>query len=204
MVLHKAGLALGLALAVPVVASAVTVNELRAQIEDLLRQVRILQQQLVNQGEMSASEQNPFCLILERTLLRGSLGDDVTRLQRVLVTDSSIYPEGKVTGYFGPLTERAVARLQVRVGITGGDGIVGPRTRAFFRNACVQVLPTAYSTQPTPAPPPAVPEFPPVSAEERQETVSPDTTPVSSRIQLPPTANFISVTTEQSTPNLRQ
>ena len=61
----------------------------------------------------------------------------VTTLQSDLSGDSSIYPEKLVTGYFGPLTQKAVQRFQAKYGIvnsgtpsTTGYGRVGPKTRA--------------------------------------------------------------------------
>ena len=65
----------------------------------------------------------------KKALALGSEGDDVTQLQELLAEDGDIYPEGKVTGYFGPLTEKAVKRYQEKYGIDQ-VGIVGPQTRA--------------------------------------------------------------------------
>ena len=63
--------------------------------------------------------------------------NDVRRLQTLLATDKSIYPEGLITGYFGPLTYQAVGRLQVVNHIIDSDdsgfGIVGPLTRALLQ-----------------------------------------------------------------------
>lgn len=77
--------------------------------------------------------QGPF---LEKTLKRGSSGDEVRMLQIFLAELPGIYPEGLVTGYFGVLTEAAVKRFQARHNIVSsgiaamtGYGIVGPRTR---------------------------------------------------------------------------
>lgn len=42
----------------------------------------------------------------------GSSGDSVTRLQQILARDSSVYPEGLITGYFGELTEAALKKFQ--------------------------------------------------------------------------------------------
>lgn len=67
----------------------------------------------------------------------GERNGDVTSLQQFLAADVSVYPEGLVTGYFGPLTRAAVQRYQCKQGIvcggtagTTGYGRVGPRTLA--------------------------------------------------------------------------
>ena len=62
-------------------------------------------------------------------LSKGTTNNDVTRLQQLLASDKLIYPEGLVTGYFGPATERAVKRFQAKYGIDQ-VGRVGPATRA--------------------------------------------------------------------------
>lgn len=65
----------------------------------------------------------------------GDTGSEVSELQTFLASDSSIYPEALVTGYFGTLTQRAVERYQCAKGIvcsgtptTTGYGRVGPTT----------------------------------------------------------------------------
>ncbi len=62
-------------------------------------------------------------------LSKGSEGTQVSQLQAYLAGDPAIYPEGKITGYFGALTEQAVKRFQAKYGITQ-LGRVGPATRA--------------------------------------------------------------------------
>lgn len=63
----------------------------------------------------------------------GSAGPNVSLLQRLLVLEDEripgIYPEKIVSGYFGPLTKRAVARLQARNGIVPQSGYFGPLTK---------------------------------------------------------------------------
>ncbi len=63
------------------------------------------------------------------SLSLGSTGTDVTTLQTYLSSDSTLYPEGLVTGYYGTLTQAAVTRFQARYGISQ-TGTVGPITRA--------------------------------------------------------------------------
>ncbi len=68
----------------------------------------------------------------KNALQLGSQGDEVTQLQEFLASDLSIYPEGQITGYFGPLTEKAVKRYQEKYGIDQ-VGIVGPQTRSMMQ-----------------------------------------------------------------------
>lgn len=64
---------------------------------------------------------------IRHTLKRKSTGNDVKLLQQFLRVYGA-YPEGLVTGYFGPLTEEAVKRFQRRESIDP-VGIAGPKTR---------------------------------------------------------------------------
>ncbi|MEK7585241.1 MAG: peptidoglycan-binding protein [Patescibacteria group bacterium] len=63
----------------------------------------------------------------------GSSGSEVTELQQFLATNSLIYPEGMVTGHFGPLTQAAVVQFQVAYDIPQ-VGRVGPMTQAKINN----------------------------------------------------------------------
>lgn len=59
----------------------------------------------------------------------GATGQEVRNLQTFLASDPSIYPQGLVTGYFGPLTRSAVMNFQSVYGISQ-VGRVGPQTLA--------------------------------------------------------------------------
>lgn len=70
-----------------------------------------------------------------KDLGKGSRSDDVKRLQQLLASDKSIYPDGTVSGYFGPLTVKAVTQFQLKYGVIKssketGAGRLGPKTRA--------------------------------------------------------------------------
>ncbi len=97
---------------------------------------------------------------LTRSLDLGMSGSDVSSLQTYLSTDSSIYPSGLVTGYYGQLTKAAIERFQTAKGIVSsgtpastGYGRVGPATRAALNQAMGGVVintgesaPSIYST----------------------------------------------------------
>ena len=80
---------------------------------------------------VSTEEQNIEIPKLTKTLFLGSKGEDVRNLQEYLAKDKKIYPEGLITGYFGPLTKLAVKRWQKKHGIEPA-GIVGPKTMTKF------------------------------------------------------------------------
>lgn len=67
--------------------------------------------------------------LLTRQLEQGMAGNDVSTLQTFLASDITIYPQGLVTGYFGPLTFSAVSNFQSQNGILR-VGRVGPITLA--------------------------------------------------------------------------
>ena len=67
----------------------------------------------------------------------GASGAQVSTLQTFLAADTTVYPEGLVTGYYGALTVAAVQRYQCKNGIvcsgtaaSTGYGNVGPATLA--------------------------------------------------------------------------
>lgn len=108
------------------------IENIRQQIEVLRTQILGLQEQLTSlqkaKGEVKETvEEIKATLRLARQLWRGVSNEDVTLLQEVLATDPEIYPAGLITGYFGPLTERAVKKFQKAMGVEE-VGVVGPKT----------------------------------------------------------------------------
>ena len=82
---------------------------------------------------MFGSVSSAYADMLTRQLQVGMSGADVSSLQAFLALDTSIYPQGLVTGYFGPLTFAAVSNFQTRNGISA-VGRVGPITLAAINS----------------------------------------------------------------------
>lgn len=99
------------AVVVPSAQATTTSNEaMIEQIKVLMAKVEELQKQLATiRGEVKS--------LIKENLAEGMTDADITKLQELLATDPTIYPEGKKTGYFGPLTREAVKRFQARHGL---------------------------------------------------------------------------------------
>src|SRR3989344_4733583 len=121
--------------------------ELQKQIQALLKQIEELQKQVITlqvelvRSEIPTQTEAPEAAAaaseitppeLTRNLSRGSSGDDVRKLQEFLAKDKDIYPEGLLTGFFGPRTETAVKKWQGKYGIEQ-VGVIGPKTLSKFR-----------------------------------------------------------------------
>jgi hypothetical protein len=88
--------------------------------------------------ELNGKEENScqkfLCKNFQRFLKKGMKGEDVKCLQEILKSEGpEIYPEGLVTGYFGPLTFKALIKFQEKYskeilepwGLQKGTGFVG-------------------------------------------------------------------------------
>jgi len=103
------------------------IERLRVQIQELAVKIENLRKA---RGEVKeTTKEIKETLRLIRQLQEGMTGDDVKLLQEILATDPEIYPEGLITGYFGPLTKRAVKNFQKKANIEQ-VGRVGPKTLA--------------------------------------------------------------------------
>ncbi len=138
-----AGFVTSIIVAGPFAASALSIDELQAQIKELLNKISSLQVQANGQTSVSSSvvvepsSTSPamprICGILNRNLVRGAQGDDVRSLQEFLASEG--YLSASATGYFGPATANAVARWQSSQGVQS-VGSVGPMTRDRIKMRC--------------------------------------------------------------------
>ena len=101
-----------------------TINDTYAQIEALTVKIAELQKQLLKLTQEVRT-------VLKDGLAEGVTDSDVERIQKLLATNSAIYPEGKVTGFFGPLTKEALKRFQKHHGIIE-DGTLNKETRVLL------------------------------------------------------------------------
>lgn len=111
------------------------IRQLQEQISLLLAQIAALQARIPTTPTPLPGN---TCPLLYRNLQIGSRGEDVTGLQRYLVTQGHLAADG-ATGFYGTMTRDAVRTLQSHHGIaSSGDesstgwGAIGPRTRTFL------------------------------------------------------------------------
>jgi peptidoglycan hydrolase-like protein with peptidoglycan-binding domain len=123
-VLAFAGLLVAALLVAPK-AQAATSAELEAQVQALLSQIAQLQ------GGASASAS---CYSYTRDLTVGAQGADVTALQNYLAAGG--YFKVAATGYFGGITQAALAAWQSGNGIAPAAGYFGPISRAKYNSMC--------------------------------------------------------------------
>lgn len=116
-----------------------TIAALNAQIASLMQMIQQLEQQVMSLAQQgsgttststSVTSTGPF----SSDMHEGEDSNDVKQLQQLLASDPSVYPQGLVTGYYGPLTKKAVEKFQEKHGISP-VGTVGPETRAELNKA---------------------------------------------------------------------
>jgi peptidoglycan hydrolase-like protein with peptidoglycan-binding domain len=66
----------------------------------------------------------------------GMRSAEVNAFQTLLAKDRSIYPEGIVSGYFGPLTQAAVKRLQTKHGLPQ-TGVADAKTQHLLNSSSI-------------------------------------------------------------------
>lgn len=109
--------------------SAATIAELQAMIAQLQAQIVALTG--ANNNTASSHTYNV-------NLTLGSTGADVVALQTMLQNKGFlVIPSGISKGYFGGLTQSALAQYQASVGISPATGYFGPITRAHFNGLSV-------------------------------------------------------------------
>jgi len=96
------------------VAGVVFVPNVKAETLSIVAQIEALRAQLVELQQELAKLQGEVKDLIKEGLKEGMNDHDITKIQELLATDSDLYPEGLVTGYFGSLTRKALMRFQER------------------------------------------------------------------------------------------
>ena len=133
---------------IPAAANAQTTTSLQAQIAALLAQIQTLQSQLNAQGGTSGTTATS-AYSFTKDLTLGSKGADVTALQQLLINAGDLTAVSAPTGYFGTLTQAALAKYQAAKGISPAAGYFGPKTRAYVASLSVSTTTTTTTTTTT-------------------------------------------------------
>lgn len=104
-----------------------TTAQLQELVNKLLAQVAALQEQI---AKVKTQQQEVTQTISEiiTNLKEGDTNENVKTLQALLAADTTIYPEGLITGFYGPLTTKAVRKFQEKHGLEK-VGFIGPKTK---------------------------------------------------------------------------
>lgn len=147
-------------------ASALTADEIQAQIKELLAKVADLTRQLnMLQGQSGSTvtvqpsttgQYHRVCGMLARSLAQGAHGDDVVSLQEFLQSEG--YLSASATGYYGPATAQAVARWQASQGLSA-VGVIGPMSRERIKLWCGGTTGSDLSASPSSGPAPLAVSF---------------------------------------------
>ncbi len=138
-------LLLSLAILAPTNTFAQTTTSTTAQLQELvnklLAQVAALQEQM---AKVKTQQQEAMQTISEitSTMKEGDTGENVRTLQALLAADSTIYPEGLITGFYGPLTTKAIRKFQEKHGFEK-VGFIGPKTKLKL-NELLKEYPLAF------------------------------------------------------------
>ena len=102
------------------------VDTLKALIENLKKQILELQAKIeaMRQAQTQVREQaqNIQDTLKDiRDLRKGMTSEEIKAIQQILASDPDIYPEGTISGYYGPLTEKALKRFREKYGIKDED-----------------------------------------------------------------------------------
>lgn len=96
-------------------------------LQSLMAQIEVLKAKLAElTGQAVEIRQQ-----LRADIREGATGDDVKKIQELLASDPTLYPEGLKTGYFGPMTKEALKRFQLRHELEV-TGLMDEDTRALL------------------------------------------------------------------------
>ena len=102
------------------------VDTLKALIENLKKQILELQAKIEAMRQVQTQVREQVQNIQDtlkdiRDLRKGMTSEEIKAIQQILASDPDIYPEGTISGYYGPLTEKALKRFREKHDIKDED-----------------------------------------------------------------------------------
>lgn len=94
--------------------TTVDVGSIQELIKSLLERIKLLQGDNVAIKTEIKETSEEIRDLLKSNFRVGSSGENVRKVQEILASDKDIYPRGLVTGYYGPMTEEAIKKFQVK------------------------------------------------------------------------------------------
>lgn len=116
-----------------------TLSGLLATLQSLIARVHQLQQQIAGVKTQVGS-------LLNTNYQVGSSSPEIQKIQQLLASDPSIYPQGLTTGYFGSLTSQAISRFQAKNGLPV-TGTLDTATKALlqeYMNRATSTIPHGF------------------------------------------------------------
>lgn len=124
------------------VTRAASVSEVVARMDEIISQMKSLRSEFDSLTKLVPATASPASGTVlgastsKRLTMNVALGETnaaVGLVQKLLATDSEIYPYGVVSNFFGPKTKEAIRNLQTRFDLDP-VGVVGPATTALLES----------------------------------------------------------------------
>lgn len=116
-------------------AEAATIAEQLARMDVIIAEMQKLRAEFASLAQTSSTGGAVLgaatSAVLTDDLSYGATNKSIEKIQKLLATDSEIYGDGTVSGFFGPKTQDAIRRFQTRFGLDP-VGVVGPSTKAVL------------------------------------------------------------------------
>jgi len=174
-------------------------TSLQTQISALLAQIAQLQAQM---GTSSSQATTTTSYTFNQDLTLGSKGADVIALQQFLINKGYLTGVSSPTGYFGTLTQKALAAYQSANGISPAAGYFGPKTRAFLNSMSVSSGTTTTTTTTTgglPAGCTSTSGYSPTTGQSCSASTTTTTTGTQSTVVAPATGVAVSIASDNPT-----
>lgn len=148
--------------ALPARAQTADISAIMARMQEIIREMQTLQGEFTQLSQSltggtgtpvatetvapTGSVLGAATTVLQEEAVYGATNDTVERIQKLLATDPLLYPDGIVSGFFGPKTQEAIKNLQARFGMNP-VGVVGPSTATLIMEYFLAYPGGSYPTE---------------------------------------------------------